>query len=216
VEVALDVVAKRGVQGATVARIAAGAGVTPAALYGYFANRKEILVSALDVLFDRIRAVNRSSTHTNALERLREIGLHHTKLVASKEDGFVFPLFEFIAAPPEEGLREELRARQMERIEELVEIVRDGQRQGTIALEADPYQVAWLIVVKAWAEDVAELMGVTGEWDKERSIRFLNLILESVAVGDRSTGVGETTRAMTSTSATSTTVPYMPGPTVSE
>ncbi len=54
-------------------------------------------------------AVHRASSQENALERLREISIYHTKLVASAPGGFVVPLFEFIAASPEEGLREALR-----------------------------------------------------------------------------------------------------------
>jgi AcrR family transcriptional regulator len=184
VQVALEVVAQRGVQGTTLARIAAGAGVTPAALYAHFANKKEIMVAALDVLFARMRAVNLSSRHENAVERLREIGLHHTRLLASQQDGFVFPLFEFLAAPPEEGLREELRVRQLERVEELAEIAREGQLQGTINPGSDPYAIAWLMMSRAWTEDVAQLMGVTDQWDEERSCQFLDLIFGAYAVVD--------------------------------
>jgi hypothetical protein len=77
-------------------------------------------MAALDVLFEKIRAVHYSSANPNAFERIREIGIQHSRLLGSQEDGFVFPLFEFMAAPPEEG-----------------------QAQGTIAAKVDPYQVAW-------------------------------------------------------------------------
>lgn len=181
VEVALNMVAKYGVRGTTISRIAAGVGVTHPALYAHFANRKEILLAALDVLFERIRGVHCSCTQTNILERLREIGLFHTRLLASQEDGFVFPLFEFIAASPEEGLREALGIRQKAIVAEITEIARDGQRQGTVSQEADPEQVAWLIVSRAWTEDVATLMGVAEYWNEARSNQLLELILASVA-----------------------------------
>jgi len=181
VHVALDLISQLGVQGTTLTRIAAGAGVTPAGLYSHFKNKKEIMVAALDVLFDRIRDVDRSSSQHSALERLREIGLHHTKLLRSSLDGFVFPLFEFIAAPPDEDLRDELRTRQLERVEEVADIVREGQRQGSISGEVDPVQIAWMIISRAWTEDIAMLMGLNDRFDEARSAQLLEVILTLAA-----------------------------------
>jgi AcrR family transcriptional regulator len=181
VETALELVSTHGVRGTTLSRIAEAVGITHPALYTHFANRREILLAALDVLFERIMSVHRSSAQENAYERLREISAYHTRLVASAPDGFVFPLFEFIAASPEEGLRDALRARQRALAEDLAEIVREGQRQGTIRADADPEQVSWLITSRHWTEDVALLMGVTDQWSEERSMRLLDLILGSIA-----------------------------------
>lgn len=177
VHVALDLISRLGVQGTTLTRIAAGAGVTTAGLYSHFKNKKEIMVAALDVLFDRIRDVDRSSSQHSALERLREIGLHHTKLLRSSQDGFVFPLFEFIAAPPDENLRDELRTRQLERVEEVADIVREGQQQGSISTEVDPVQIAWMIISRAWTEDIAMLMGLNDRFNEARSVQLLDVIL---------------------------------------
>jgi AcrR family transcriptional regulator len=186
VQVALDIIAERGIQGATLDRIAAAAGVTRAALFAHFSSKKEIMVAALDVLFEKIRAVHFSSDNPNALERLREVGLHHTELLGSQRKGLVFPLFEFMAAPPEEGLREELRMRHLERMREVAEMVKEGQAQGTIRADVDPNEVAWLMASRAWTEDVATLMGVTGddEWSEARSNRLLDRILSSIAPSD--------------------------------
>jgi AcrR family transcriptional regulator len=192
IQVALDVISERGVQGATLDRIAAAAGVTRAALFAHFSSRKEIMVAALDVLFEKIRAVHSSSANPNALERIREVGLHHTQLLASQRQGFVFPLFEFMAAPPEEGLRDELRVRHLERMREIADMVKEGQTQGTIVTDVDPYEVAWLMASRAWTEDVATLMGVTGpdEWSEARSNRLLDRILSPIATGG--TGIAAT------------------------
>lgn len=187
VEAALVLVAKHGVRGTTLSKIADEVGVTHPALYAHFANRREILLAALDVLFERILAVHRASDETNALERLREISIYHTKLVGSAPDGFVFPLFEFVAASPEEGLREELGVRQRALAKDLAGIVREGQEQGTIDPEADPEQVGWLITSRHWTEDVAVLMGVDDDWDDTRSTALLDLIIGSIAVAPTET-----------------------------
>ena len=182
VSVALATVATHGVRGTTLTRIAAGVGITYPALYAHFRNRNEILIAALDLLFERIRETRRLTCRENALEHLREMGLAHTRLVASAEQGFVFPLFEFIAASPEDELREALRTREMVLVEELADIARRGQREGTIKKDADPEQIAWMFVSRAWTEDIAALMGVSAHWNERRSNEMLDLILDSIAV----------------------------------
>jgi AcrR family transcriptional regulator len=190
VDAALRLVAERGVQGTTLHAIAKELGVTHPALYSHFAGRREIMLAALDVLFDRIMEVHRASTAENALERLRAISMYHTDLVASAPAGFVFPLFEFMAASPEEGLREELATRQRALAQDLAEIVREGQAQGIIRPDVDPEHVGWLITSRHWTEDVALLMGVTEDWDRARSTELLDLIIGHIEMpgGDSTAG----------------------------
>ncbi len=178
----LDLVATHGVRGTTLSRIAEAVDLTTPALYAHFANRQEILLATLEVVFERIHAIHRSAAEGTALERLYEIARRHTELVASKEAGFLPALFEFIAAPPAEGLREALGANHLRLVSELAEVVREGQREGTITGTADPEQIAWLLVSRAWTEDVSQLMGTTDGWSKARSDRMLELILGSIAV----------------------------------
>ena len=105
-------VAAHGVRGATLTRIAAGVGVTYPALYAHFPTRRDLLLAVLDKLFERIQETHAGSYRDNAIAHLREIGLAHSRLVESAEKAYVLPLFEFVAAAPEENLREELGARE--------------------------------------------------------------------------------------------------------
>ena len=67
-------VGKEGVEGATTARIAEAAGLSPAALYKHFATRNDLLLAAIDSLYDTIyEVVIESSSEPNVLERLRSI-----------------------------------------------------------------------------------------------------------------------------------------------
>ena len=168
VEVALRLVSEHGVRGATLNRVASGVGVTTPALYAHFANRRELLLEVMDRVFEKVRELHRSATNPNAVERLREIGLGHSRLV-SAEEGFALALFEFIAAPPDEDLREVLGTKELMLVEDLAEIVREGQQQGTIREEVDPYQIAWMLVSRSWTEDVALLMGIAEHWNAIRA-----------------------------------------------
>ena len=181
INVTLDSVAEYGVRGTTLSRIAAGVGVTTPALYAHFSNRKEILLAALEVLFEHRTEFHRQPSKGSALERLQEIARAHTQLVESPDDRSMSALFEFIAAPQEEGLRETVGAMHLVLIEDIADIVREGQREGTIRQDADPDQTAWMIVSRAWAEDITQLMGVTEAWNEKRSKVMLDLILGSIA-----------------------------------
>jgi AcrR family transcriptional regulator len=182
INVTLDSVAEYGVRGTTLSRIAAGVGVTTPALYAHFSNRKEILLAALEVLFEHRTEFHRHPLEGSALEGLRDIARAHTQLVESPDDRSMSALFEFIAAPQEEGLRETVGAMHLVLVEDIADIVRRGQREGTIRQDADPEQTAWMIVSRAWAEDITQLMGVTEAWTEKRSNVMLDLILGSIAV----------------------------------
>ena len=134
----------------------------------------------MDTLFEKVRELHRSASHPNALERLRQINLGYMRLVSSEEE-FSLTLFEFIAAPPDEDLREVLGVKELMLVEELTEIVREGQQQGTIRKEVDPYQIAWMLVSRAWTDDVTHLMGIAEHWIPARSTWMLDHILELIA-----------------------------------
>ncbi len=181
IDATLELVATSGVGGTSLSRIASAVGVTTPALYAHFSGRKDILLASLEVLVQRRTALHRLAAQGNALERLREIGHRHSDLIASDNDTSVIALFEFIAASPNEGLRETLGERHLLLVDDIAEVVRQGQAEGTVRPEADAEQVAWMIVSRAWTEDIAHLMGVTDRWNRERSNEMLDLILESIA-----------------------------------
>lgn len=191
VETTLQLVATHGVQGTTLHRIAKEVGVTHPALYAHFANRREILVAALDLVFDRMLEVYKAFTQENALERLRAICEYHTELVTSASDGFVHPLFEFIAASPEEGLREELAGREQMLYRELTAIVEEGQRQGTIRSDLEAQQAVFLLTSRHWAEYVMVLTGVIEYRYRVRSLKMLDLVLDMISAPGPAAPAGE-------------------------
>ena len=181
ISVALDSIAENGVRGTSLSKIAAGIGLTTPALYAHFPNRRELLLAALDTLFEERTLPHRYPAENTALEHLRGIAQRHRLLMSPENDSSMLALFEFIAAPPEEGLRETLGQKHLILVNELAGIVREGQAEGSIRDDADPLQTAWMIVSRAWTEDITHLMGLNEEWNEDRSHRMLDLILDSIA-----------------------------------
>lgn len=182
VRVTLDLVAKHGVQGTTTARIAAAAGVSEKTLYKYFASRRDILIAALDVAFDRANYVLHMDSGGNALERLRAIGRAHWASVVRKKEGFVYPLYEFVAAPAVDGLRQRIRVRQLASVKALADIVDEGKAQGLIRPDVDSEQVAWELMSVYMSEDLSYLMGVEEFATAGRSATMLERILRDISV----------------------------------
>ena len=158
VDVVLRLVHEHGVQGTTTARIARAAGVTEPTLYQYFGSRRDMLLAALDLVFERATEVVESSHEGDAVERLRNIGEYHTRETKAKQLRFVDPMFEFVVAPAEEGLRERVRSGNLAIIEALAAIIEEGKAQGRVRPEIDARRVAWRVMGFYWLEDVSFLM----------------------------------------------------------
>jgi len=182
VMVTLDLVATHGVPGTTTARIASAAGVSEKTLYKHFASRKEMLLAALEVAFDRANHALFARHETGAIERLRAVGRAHWASVLSEQDGFVYPLYEFVAAPPEAGLRERIRVRQLASVEALARTVEQGKVEGTIRPDADSEQIAWELMSVYMSEDLSFLMGVEEFANAGRSTAMLERILRDISV----------------------------------
>lgn len=183
-EVTLEVIARQGIQGTTTARVAEAAGVSAASIYKYFENRDELLLAALDLLYDQIEEfLFESSAELPMPERLRTVSTLHSGLVSSGRGSFVYPLFEFLAAPPEIGLREAQGIRQLRVIEKLARMIEEAKAQGTVRAGVDSEQVAWELHVVFWAEDIAYLLGLPQFVSAGRSRTIFNNILARVSDG---------------------------------
>jgi AcrR family transcriptional regulator len=180
VEVTLDLIAKQGLQGTTMSRIAAGAGIKQASLYTHFSSRRAILLAALDAVYDRVYESRETSSDENSLERLRQMCDHHLELWRTKGDQHhAHQLLEFVAGARSEGMGEALAAKHREAIEQFAQVVREGQKQGRISESVDPEQVAWLINGWAFAGDMAHLFGFKQFLEPNIAVHWLDVIFAS-------------------------------------
>lgn len=182
VEAVLKVVATHGVPGATVSKIAASAGVSEGALYVHFASREEMLTAALDAIFEEMSELIDSSAGRTAVERLSHIAQHHSRLMKTQLGGFTAPWIEFIAAGPQVGLRDAVAETQSKAFEKMLQIVRDGQAEGTIRPDLDARRLTWQFYTILWTENVSSLMGLAEYIDDGHSAYSLELLLREARV----------------------------------
>ncbi len=184
-DAALRIVGEHGVQGATMARVASAVGISGPALYKHFSNRSEMLEAAMDLLLQRVVSWLDSSTNPNAIERLRELGTRHSSTLAADYEGVIAPLFEFTASGPRSHLSEQMAHRQRAALQRFVDIVTEGQEQGTIRQDADARVIAWSLMGLTWIENVALLEGMDEFITDGTSAKMLDWILREISVPGR-------------------------------
>ncbi|MCE5254625.1 MAG: TetR/AcrR family transcriptional regulator [Actinomycetia bacterium] len=177
----LRLIARHGLQGTTVSRIAREVGMEPPSLYAHFSSRQDMLLAAFDLMCDRIDTHLSLPTELNVLERLRRLGETHSMLISGEFDGFVLPTFEILTAPGDTGLREVSSQRQLVTLDTLAGLVEEGKRQGTIRPDMDSRIGAYQMMLLFWAEDVTRLMGIDEFVSEGFSGRILDLFLRDMA-----------------------------------
>ncbi len=180
-DVTLRLMARYGLQGATVHRIAGELGIAPQSLYAHFRSRDEMLLATIDPLIEMTDKWFQSSDEPDVLERLRILGSTHMPFLASQLEGFVIPAYEFITAPPDTGLPKAFGERQREQLGKIARIIDEGKAQGSIREDADSLRAAWRLIVFAWAEDIAEMMGIHEFIGEGISSEILDVLLEDIA-----------------------------------
>jgi AcrR family transcriptional regulator len=177
----LRIMARDGLQGTTVARIADEVGMEAPSLYEHFPNRHEMILAAMEILFERVRKHVAVPSDTNVLDRLRAIAGTHATFITGEFDGFVIPTFEILTAPRDSGLAQLAAGRQLETIATLAAIVEEGKLQGTVRQDVDSRMVAYEMMLIFWAEDVTQLMGIDEFVSAGISAKILDLFLCGIA-----------------------------------
>lgn len=186
VQAALGAIGEYGVQGATISRIARGAGITPAALYSHFQNRRAILVAALEEVYKNIADSFGASPDDDPIDQFNRIFESHAEKVLSQDKTSHAHLFlEFVASAPEEGLREVLREKELETNAYLTSVVTELQEKGRLPQAVDAETIAWLVAGWAWTGNVANLMDLTTTWDEKVSPLLREFIREGIFGGAR-------------------------------
>jgi AcrR family transcriptional regulator len=218
VDAAVGLIGKYGVRGTTVSRIAATVGIAKGALYRHFPNREAVLEAALEAIADRSSAWLRQPTGPDVLDGLRKIGEAHSAWAVSEFNTFVRPFFQLIASSRPGPLSSWIVERQRQEFRYLVDLVEEGKRQGSIKTEARSEDIAWTLLLHAFGEDIARLMGVDEFITEGASDRILQLALDCYAATEAeavsaaaAAGAAAAAEAVNAAGASSDTPPDSPG-----
>jgi AcrR family transcriptional regulator len=188
IEAIVRVVSEHGIPEATTSRIAEAAGVSPGTLYRYFGSREEMLTAALDAVYEQIMRPWYEAIDLDPLERIREVGRQHSRIMASEEGGFAVPWVQFIAGASEVGLRDAVAETQRRAYHVVQSVFEEAQAEGSIRADADPVELTYQFLVYAWGENMCVLMGLGEFLGEERSLKVLERFLDQAAA--KSSGNG--------------------------
>jgi AcrR family transcriptional regulator len=179
IDAAVRLIGEYGVRGTTVSRIAAAVGISRGALYQHFPNREAVLAAALDYWGERSSAWLNGSEEADIPARLAQMGEAHSQWALSEYNTFVRPFFQLIASNRQGQLTQSIVDRQQQDFRYLVELVDEGKRAGRITSDCDSGDIAWTLLLHAWGEDIARLMGVGQFITEGASERILKRALNS-------------------------------------
>jgi AcrR family transcriptional regulator len=182
----LKLIARYGIHGATISRIASGVGLTRSALYKFFPNRESMLEGALDLLVERVPRWIDKSSGGDVYEHLMDMGKQHAPLGRAEFESFTRPWFQFIAGSSAERMTHELAKRQLVFVQDFAVLVEQGKRDGSIREDVDSNQIAWALMMWGWADDVARLVGLEQVMGTQTSTEVFRRMLGDIAGPSRS------------------------------
>jgi AcrR family transcriptional regulator len=178
-EATLEIISEHGVEGATVARIAAAVGLTPGALYRHFHSRGALISEANKAANERALSWMEASTEPDVMRRLEELGAAQAGWARENFSTVVRPFFTELASEPDPDAGDRLVLADFKSFKAAVRIAEEGRRQGVIRADVPPEDVAWALHMFAWAQDIALLAGAEQAVDDGTIRRNLQRMLDS-------------------------------------
>jgi AcrR family transcriptional regulator len=178
-EATLQLISERGIEGTTVARIAAAVGFTPGALYRHFESRAALITEANRVAGDRALTWVESSNKPDILQRMEELADAQAAWARQNFNTVVRPLFLELASAPDADPDSRLTYEDFKSLKTLVEFAEEGKRQGTIRDDVLAEDVAWAVQMFAFQQDLAVLAGADKFVEDGTFLRNLKRLLDS-------------------------------------
>lgn len=167
-------------------RIAAAVGLSRTALYKHFPNRRAVLLAAMDVMHGTRDWPGLSSGAT-VFERLLNMADIRASFSASTDETFARPMFNFIAAADDTDIAQGLSDRHRRFLRGVADLVAQGKLDGSVREDVDSYEIACRVLMFAWAEDVARLVGLDDFITSGVTKRAYRLLMGDVAAAPAAT-----------------------------
>jgi len=175
----LDLIAARGLQGASMARVAQAAGISETALYRHFRSHRELILAALN----ETTAILEQYLYVPEPDIKKRIH----KVSANLYDGIMADsmesrlLFEFLRAPAKEDLREPMQERFQTMLMILEDLLAQGIANGQFRPDIDKTRIAWEIFAFGFTLHFVNLLGFEKHLTKKRALKSLDEILDKIS-----------------------------------
>lgn len=183
--VALELVAKHGIQGVFLSRIAAAIGISDAALYKHFASKDDILIAAHDLLARKVFDWIESFDDSSILVRFQKIGESHARLFSKDIAGFNAPMLQFHVWIPDDRVRAHVDRTHRQLMDAFANLLEEGKAQGSVRADADTELVVSQLYAWIWWEDLSYLSELDQESVKKTSADMFGRILQDIAVPEK-------------------------------
>ncbi len=143
-QAALRLIAQHGLKHVSMATLARGVGLVPSAIYRHFASKDEVVDAVLELVRDRLQQNVREVTleTADALEQIERVITRHVALIRESRG-----VMRVVFSDEIQGKRRAKVFRTIEvYLQGVADMVRHGQRQGTIRRDADPDTVALMVL----------------------------------------------------------------------
>ena len=167
-----------GLSGTTTARIAARVGVTEAALYRHFKNRREIMLAVFEQVSSRFLALL-ISDEENVPDYIKTISLALYRYIMKHPDDAKV-IYEFICSSPSENLRANFRGRLMEMLTFLEHLLAKGIKQGTLRRDIHPRRIAWELFGLGSTISFAALLDFQQELTEDLAMDSLSQFIDRI------------------------------------
>ncbi len=157
INISLELIAERGIQGLTIKNLAKKIGFTESAVYRHFENKIQILVAILDFFKTKTHSffTDELSTNDNSMAKIERLFLNHFKTF-SKSPSLVAVIFSEEIFRNETVLNEKVAEIMKKNATNLTNIIEQGQEQGDIRTDIKSSDLSIIIMgslrmfVKQW------------------------------------------------------------------
>ena len=144
-ETACRVFSRSSYRGATTAEIAREAGISEPILYRHFGSKRDLYLACLDEAWSGFRAAAERTIADDPLQCLGAIA--DAYMAKGKKIRLIDLWIQALTVSAEDKVIAAALRRQVREVHEFfAEVIRDGQRRGSVHADRDPVAEAWLFV----------------------------------------------------------------------
>ena len=177
---AVRVFARSNYRAATVADVAAEAGISEALIYKFFPSKKAIFLEILRHMSERIVSTwqDEQDREENAVRALRNMGMeYHRRMIRHPDELRV--QFQAISEVSDKAIADQLREDHRNYMRSIARVLRRGMRQGTIRRDLDVTALAFLFNGVGILMNMMRLLAFEREFNEART-GLMNHLLDSL------------------------------------